>query len=231
MKEKHSECFLLWSETSEFKTKVLETKRLIDEVLKRYSKPYLAYSGGKDSITMIHLVLSKNRNIALVHWDYGRYYIPREIEREILSIAEYCGATNIQILTSSLYNELKRTAKGVIGKYFIGIEVPKLIKKGYNACFLGLRAEESNKRRKRLKWFYEYDKRGITNIFPLKNWAWKDVWAYIVSNNLPYPSIYDRYAEVLGYDKVRLVTFFDMEFERLGSVYVDGVLMPEFRNI
>ena len=67
--------------------------------------------------------------------------------------------------------------------------------------------------------------------FPLLNLTWKDVWAYIISNNLPYPSIYDRYAEVLGYDKVRLVTFFDNEFEKLGAPYLDGVLMPEFRNI
>ena len=41
---------------------------------------------------------------------------------------------------------------------------------------------------------------------------------------------YDKYVAVLGWDRARFVTFFDKEFEHLGSINVDGVLMWRWRN-
>ena len=219
--------FEKWSKTKEFRRKVAESRKTIKEALEEFNKPYIAFSGGKDSTALMHLVLGY-RQVTVIHWDYGRYYIPRPLHEEILEIARKCGAKNLVVLTSSLYEKLGRKAQGVLGKHFIGVEIPKLIERGYDCAFLGLRAEESVKRRFRTEGFYEYDKRGITNVFPLRNWSWRDVWAYIVSNNVPYLSFYDAYGELLGYDKVRFVTLFDSEFDCFGSTNVDKFLMWKY---
>ena len=231
MERQWKEYFLTWSKTEEFRAKLDEAKSTIAEALERFEKPYIAYSGGKDSTALMHMVLQQNSDITVVHWDYGKYYIPRPLHREILKIARKCGAKNLIVLTSPLYDVLKRNAKGVLSRCFIGIEVPKLIKQGYDCAFLGLRAEESVRRRIRTEGFYEYDKRGIWNVFPLRNWTWRDVWAYIVSNTVPYlRSFYDKYGSLLGWDKVRFVTLFDPEFDRFGSTNVDKYLMWKFYN-
>ena len=51
--------------------------------------------------------------------------------------------------------------------------------------------------------------------YPILNWTYVDVWAYIISNNLPYHSTYDLQGEYMGWDEVRFVTFNDPEFEQL----------------
>ena len=227
MKHIWYETFKLWSETEEYKGKIEESKKVITKAFTYYKNPYIAYSGGKDSIVMLHLVLQQKPNIDIWHFDHGKALMPREIEREIIHNARLLGAKNLIIKTSKqLDKESARWDYKIWYNSFFGILNSVTKERGWDGVFLGLRQEESIKRKIRAKEFFNG-----SECYPLANWTWKDVWAYIVSNNLPYPSIYDRYAEVLGYDKVRLVTFFDMEFERLGSVYVDGVLMPEFRNI
>lgn len=229
MDQRWREYFHMWSETDEFEQKRKEAVEVIKQTLKRFNKPYIAYSGGKDSTALMHMIL-QFKDVTVVHWDYGPYFIPRPIEREIIEIARKCGAKDIITLTSSLYRKLGRKARGVLGRHFIGIEIPKLIEQGYDAAFLGLRAEESVKRRFRTEGFYEYDDKGITNVFPIRNWTWRDVWAYIVSNNVPYLSYYDKYAPLLGYDKTRFVTLFDPEFDRFGSENLDKFLMWRYYN-
>jgi len=223
------EYFKHWSQTYEFQQKLKTAKRVITQALSDFKKPYIAFSGGKDSTTMMHLVLQQNSNVTVLHWDYGPYFIPRELHREILRIAKKCGAKDFLVLTSSLYKKEGRHAKNVVGRHFIGIEIPRLIKQGYDSAFIGLRAEESVKRRFRTNNYYEHD-RGITNIFPLRDFTWRDVWAYIVSNNVPYLSYYDKYAQLLGYERTRFTTLFDPEFDKFGSENVDRFLMWKYKR-
>jgi 3'-phosphoadenosine 5'-phosphosulfate sulfotransferase (PAPS reductase)/FAD synthetase len=71
----------------------------------------------------------------------------------------------------------------------------------------------------------------MTELYPLRDWSAKDVWAYILSQGLPYLSTYDLYGPVVGWEKVRMVTFFDPEFDHLGNRNLDGVLMWKFKNL
>ena len=230
MDAKWRKYFEKWSKTWSYRMKVKEARDVIKEALEQFSKPYVAYSGGKDSTALMHLVL-RQKQVTVIHWDYGRYYIPRPLHEEILEIAKKCGAKDLKVLTSSLYEKLGRKAQGVLGRHFIGVEIPKLIEKGYDCSFIGLRAEESVKRRLRTEGYYEYDKRGITNVFPLRSWTWRDIWAYLISNDVPYLSFYDAYGELLGYDKTRFVTLFDSEFDCFGSTNVDKFLMWKFHEV
>ncbi len=225
MKRIWAETFIFWSETSEYRKRVREAKDIIDQALKRYANPYVAYSGGKDSLCLLHLVLQEQNDIDVWHWDYGDALIPRSIEREIIKNARQIGAENIVIRKRGNNKHARENYKFGYHHFFVSLNKLKK-ERGWNLGFIGIRKEESLRRKREYSHFFDKH-----NCYPILNFSWKDVWAYIVSNNLPYPSIYDRYAEVLGYDKVRLVTFFDSEFEYLGAPYIDGVLLPEFRNI
>ena len=104
-----------WSKMNEHIIKVKEAEGIIAESLKNYKKPYIAYSGGKDSSVVLHLVLAQEPNIMVLHWDYGRYYIPRWLEKEIIQNAKKMGAKRIRIETSILYEKLKDKAINVLG--------------------------------------------------------------------------------------------------------------------
>jgi len=228
MDDKTKQLFLLWAETDEHKRKVAEAKSVIEKALERFNKPYVAYSGGKDSLAMLHLILQHDPAVTVLHWDYGPYFMPREFEKEIIKNARKIGVKNLVVKTSPLYKKLGRKARNILGRHFLGLVVPKLAKEGYDCCFIGLRAEESNKRKTRTKWFFEKNHL-MTNVFPLARWRWLDSWAYIISNDLPYPKVYDLYGSVIGWDKARLVTFFDHEFDWTGAPILDGVLIPQHR--
>jgi len=221
--------FQLWAETGEYTQRIAEAEAFVEEALGQFRRPYIAFSGGKDSSVMAHMVLSRAPETTVFHWDYGPYYIPRWLEDEFIENAKRLGAKNIRVETSSLYLKEKREARNVIGRILIGLLGPQM-RAEYDACFLGLRAEESSRRKVRMKSGFYEDDQGITNIFPIRNLTYRDIWAYLINRGLPYASIYDRYGPVIGWDRVRLVTFFDREFEHFGSPTVDGVLMPEFKN-
>lgn len=227
MREEWREYFKTWSKTEEFKEKVRIAINIIDKALNKYDKCFISFSGGKDSTTLMNLVLKRNKNILVVHWDYGRYFIPRPIFKEIVKIIEY-HTKNYRIFTSQLYEKYKRSARNILGRHFIGRVIPILKSEGYECAFIGLRAEEGVRRRERTKNYFENDKSGIVNCYPIRDWSWRDVWAYIISNKVPYLKLYDKYAELLGYDKVRFVTLFDPEFDRFGTENIDKFIMWKY---
>lgn len=215
----------MWAKTEEHHKKVSEANKIIQDSLNRYKKMYVAYSGGKDSTCLLHLVLSYEPDILVFHWDYGPYLMPRVYEKETIANMEKMGAKNIYIDTSKEYKSHENT--GIWYKEFFGRITPKLLSEGYKACFVGIRKEESVTRRLRIE-----AKKSLTQIeevWPLQNWSWKDVWAYIFANNVPYHSVYDKYAPIVGWDKARFVTFFDREFEKFGSPNLDGVLSWRYK--
>lgn len=189
----------------------------------------MAFSGGKDSTCILHLVLQQKPDVMVFHWDYGPYYVPRWLENEFIENARKIGARNIRVETSSKYMALKRNAINVLGTEYLGNAVLKLYNEGYDAVFVGLRKEESCRRKTRIK--ANRSLSVIREIYPIQNWSWQDVWAYIFSNDLPYASIYNTYAPIVGWDRVRLVTFFDPEFDKFGNSNLDGILMWRFKNI
>jgi len=219
------ETFVQYSQTSTHKARVSDARATIREALAN-DRCYVSYSGGKDSTAMLHLVLEQSPQVLVVHWDYGPGFMPRDIEQAIIANAKTIGATNLRVYTSQKYEEFHRPDFAVFAKEFIGRVVPRLKHLGYTCSFVGLRAEESCKRRRRIK---QRETIIMQECWPLANWTWLDVWAYILKNDLPYLSHYDQMAELMGsYRDVRLCTLFDPQFAHLGSV--DNFLYWRFRN-
>lgn len=216
--------FLLWSKRPEYREKVTATRIQLYELTRKY-KCVVAYSGGKDSTVLLDLALKTQPDISVYHWDHGSQLMPREIEKEVIENAYKLGAKNL-VVNSSLAVErgdMRENWKGWYGIFWASL-AKKVREYGWEIQLVGLRADESCKRRAKVS----NPTKG--EVYPLADWGWRDVWAYIVSNNLPYPRMYDVYGPLLGYDRARFVTFFDGEFEKFGSPYLDGFFFPQYRN-
>ncbi len=204
--------FLMWSETKQFISRVAQAEQIVDYGLKK--KPYVAYSGGKDSLCMLHLVCKKAPYILVYHHSQGKY-MPEEVGRDIILNAREAGAKNIRVYPAK--------------RDFWTDIIKEIERRGYDSVFVGLRKEESSGRRARIK-----EKNRLTSFqefWPLQNWTWMDVWAYIVKNNLSYPFVYDKEAEMTGtYEKLRFHSFFDPSMDRFGRRNVDGVSMWRHKN-
>ena len=209
--------FKLYYEEGEVQKKVEVAKDIIREHI---DDSIFAISGGKDSMTLLHIAVSVEPELRVHHWDYGSWFIPREIESEILE--------NIRKVAPRCHLHVKSHPRGERESVrhewpdFYRIYFQKL--KEYNAKhhILGIRAEES--RRRAVRGVVVVREHWI-EVYPIFNFTWRDVWAYIFTHNVPVPHTYFSYAKLLGWERVRFATFHDKEFEKYGSLAIDGVLM------
>lgn len=210
--------FLLHAKSKEYKSKLKYSLQIIREAFEGNSC-YVSFSGGKDSAVLTHLALSVDSNAWIWHWDYGDDLMPRQIEKEVLDNLGNMGAVNIVV--NKRKGDGADTSSGY-KQFFKQIQLNKN-EYGWDMGLVGVRrAESTTRKNKYVNHFQDGD------CYPLLDWSFEDVWAYIVSNNVPYPHVYDVYSSVVGYENSRFVTFFDPEFETL-SYGLDGVLMDEFR--
>lgn len=233
MPEKTRKSFMMWSKTAEYKNKVREANNIIRDCYRQFKHPYLAYSGGKDSIAMLHLVLQVDPDISVWLWDHGPYLMPRKYQRFIEESARLQGVKdeNLFIRTSLQLNSPYARWDYMRWYHTFFKTISELAEKeDWDSVFLGIRREESGARKVRARKPFNYtiDPK-IPQCYPLHEWTWRDVWACIISNNLPYLEHYDKYGPIEGYDRTRLCTFFDNEFQHKNSL--DGILMPEFQNL
>ena len=220
---------LAWSKSAGYRQRVDGARRIVAEALSAAQKPYVAWSGGKDSTCVLKLVLDVRPDVTVLHWDYGPYFIPRPVHREILSAADRLGVRDLRLETSDLYLKLGRRARNVLGRHYLGKLAPELAREGYDLAFVGLRSQESSRRKQRIRAGRGYGP--IREAWPIADWDWRDVWTFIIENGLPVLSHYLVYGPVVGWDRVRLSTYFDPEFAHLGNPDLDAVLNWRFRNL
>jgi 3'-phosphoadenosine 5'-phosphosulfate sulfotransferase (PAPS reductase)/FAD synthetase len=214
--------FLAWYDEGKVDEKV-------QEVIE-FTTPYLdqglvSVSGGKDSMTMLHILASLKPDLKVFHWDHGIWLVPREVEDEVLwNITKVAPNAKLIIKRYSLGDsELSREVWVPWYKEFFST----LRSLGFKYHLLGIRANESHRRSvrgrivKRDEW---------VEVYPIYNFTWRDVWAYIFKYDVPIPSVYFRYAKVVGWDKVRFVTFFDKEFEKYGAPQIDSILSWRWKH-
>ncbi len=203
-----------------YKRKLRMALATIQRALSLGAAGYIAVSGGKDSTVVLHLVRSLAPDMPAVYsndeWNLPETdaYIAR-----IPNLAQIAGKVQHSDWFTSWANGPINLPPGTIwvdAPHNNGLQTYAAAQ-GWNLVYLGLRQEESSKRRVHLRtngplFLAQSDHTWHCN--PIHNWAWQDVWAYIVSNNLDYNRAYDR-LEAIGVPP---------EHQRIGPLAVQRVL-------
>ncbi|WP_156758974.1 sulfate adenylyltransferase subunit CysD [Microbacterium karelineae] len=193
-----------------------ESIHIIREVVAQLEKPALMFSGGKDSLVMLHLALKAFAPAKLpfpvVHVDTGHNF------PEILEFRDqYVAKHDLRLIVGSVQEAIDR---GVVKEEPNGsrnrIQTPVLLdtveKNGFNAMLGGARRDEEKARAKERvfsfrddfgQWDPKNQRPEIWNlyngrvhpgesirVFPLSNWTELDIWQYIKEDGVEIPRIY-----------------------------------------
>ena len=195
-----------------------ESIYIIREVAGQFNNPCLLFSGGKDSITLLHLAQKAFAPAVipfpLVHIDTGHNF-PETIELRDKLVAEH----GLRLIVGSVQNDID--AGNVIeekGRHASrnSLQTTTLLKtieeNKFDACMGGARRDEEKARAKE-RVFSVRDDFGQWNeklqrpelfdmlngmihngenvrVFPISNWTELDVWHYIRQEKLEIPAIY-----------------------------------------
>ena len=188
------------------------------ETAAQFERPALLFSGGKDSIVLVHLALKAFRPgkfpFPLVHVDTGHNF-PEAIEfRDYVAnqIGEKLIVASVEDAITK-YN-LKETggrfpSRNVLQTYAL---LDVIEENQFDACIGGARRDEEKARAKERifsvrddfgQWDPKLQRPELWNIlngridqghnvrvFPLSNWTELDIWNYIKQENIELPSLY-----------------------------------------
>ncbi|MEW5677152.1 sulfate adenylyltransferase subunit CysD [Flavobacterium enshiense] len=191
---------------------------ILRETAAQFEKPALLFSGGKDSIVLVHLALKAFRPgkfpFPLVHVDTGHNFPEALAFRDYLT--EKIGE---KLIVASVEESIKKyNLKETQGRFpsrnalqtYALLDV--IQENEFDACIGGARRDEEKARAKERIFsvrddFGQWDPKlqrpelwDILNgkiekghnvrVFPISNWTELDVWNYIQQNNIELPSLY-----------------------------------------
>lgn len=198
MTDDERELYLLHSRLPGHRKKIMQSQRIIADALKVMRNPYVSLSWGKDSEALVHLVIQQAPNILVLFVNSG-YAYPETYELRDRLVSEWnLNYKEISSKNAEWYDYLKERGlcvelgprPGIRNK----VKHIEQATKENDGVFFGLRKDESNGRRINLLMrssLYQ-TKDGKWHCAPLANWSARDVWAYIISNELPYNGVYDH---------------------------------------
>jgi len=195
-----------------------EAIHIMREVAGQFEKPALLFSGGKDSITLVHLALKAFRPgkfpFPLVHIDTGHNF-PEALQfRDELAatIGEKLVVRKVEdtIKTRQLTEPKgKFPSRNALQTYTLLDTIEEF---GFDACIGGARRDEEKARAKERifsvrdefgQWNPKLQRPELWNtyngriskgenvrVFPISNWTELDIWNYIKRENIALPSIY-----------------------------------------
>ena len=193
-----------------------ESIYIFREVAAESERPVLLFSGGKDSLVMLHLAVKAFAPARLpfpvMHVDTGHNF-PEVLEFRDRRVAEL----GIELIVASVPDAIER---GIVQEEPNGsrnrIQTPVLlegIERGnFTAAFGGARRDEERARAKERVFsfrddFGQWDPKNQRpelwslynarihpgehmRVFPLSNWTELDIWDYIARENIELPAIY-----------------------------------------
>jgi len=239
--------FLAHAQSPGYRRAVAEARRALDAVAHRHV--VVPFSGGKDSTVLLHLAAAHCPELLVTHFDFGRpgqkryNAFPAGLERTILDNGRAISGHPVHVITKHKYwsdpdgAEANRPAGTMIHyipdslSWIVGsIGIARQYGCGIN--LVALRKAESRRRSRRIEAGQTIRPDVIDERWPLADWSDRDVWAYLVEHDLPYPAIYDERAAVLGdYLGVRLTSLFrDPTEAKADSTAMDGILNWRDRN-
>ncbi|MEP6676219.1 MAG: sulfate adenylyltransferase subunit CysD [Ferruginibacter sp.] len=195
-----------------------EAIHIFREVAGQFERPALLFSGGKDSITLVHLALKAFRPgkfpFPLVHIDTGHNFKEALDHRDALaeSIGEKLIVRNVEdtIREKQLTEPKGKFASRNALQTFTLLDTIEEFK--FDCCIGGARRDEEKARAKERifsvrdefgQWDPKLQRPELWNtyngrihkgenvrVFPISNWTELDIWNYIKRENIQLPSIY-----------------------------------------
>lgn len=226
MDDYHRLLFLEWSDLPEYGERVEAAKEQI-RIVCRERSPILLYSGGKDSLVLLHMAMQIDPDMPIYHFDEGfdgergTWRFPPAVEAEAIQNAKLAGAKNLYVRGGG--------DAGPSPKRFFGNLKDVMKRTETNIEMMGLRAAESKGRKRRIQTHVLHEGwRWISA--PLKDLRTEDIWAYILANDIRYASNYDRYGPLVGWLNARFTSMFSNAMTpKGGGVTIDSVLFPEMK--
>tara|TARA_B110000211_G_C14082379_1_gene555185 strand:+ start:2701 stop:3603 length:903 start_codon:yes stop_codon:yes gene_type:complete len=195
-----------------------EAIHIFREVAEQFENPVLLFSGGKDSITMVHLAYKAfypaKIPFTLLHVDTGHNF-PEAIEFRDALMGRYNVNLDVGYVQDSINKGTAVEEKGLNPSRNALQSITlleKLEEAQYDAAFGGARRDEEKARAKERffshrddfgQWDPKNQRPELWNlyngkkaqgesfrIFPISNWTEMDVWQYIKQENIELPSIY-----------------------------------------
>lgn len=217
--------------SARFSSKVEQGKAFAKEWLKRCSNPYIAFSGGKDSVATLGIVQSVAKDqgfLVPVMWHNSGVEwpgVPLMLER--LKADGWIDELH-EVGTPEDVPELKRRqARGELSaaqKDKIALFDPVdtfITDHGFTGAAVGLRKEESKGRLlDGIVHGEVFEKKdGFIRCLPVNNFTWRDVFAYIALEGLPLHPIYS--APLHGLEnrgRIRLSWWLSTDNHRHGEI-------------
>jgi len=227
------------------------------EVAAKFQKPALLFSGGKDSIIMVHLARKAfwpaRIPFPLVHVDTGHNF-PETIAYRDWMVKETKAELIIGMVQESIDRGTATEEKGQNASRN-ALQTVTLLetleKHKFDAAMGGARRDEEKARAKE-RFFSHRDEFGQWDpknqrpelwnlfnarhqfgehfrVFPISNWTEMDVWQYILLENIPIPNLYFSHKrEVLERDGMLLAKTDYITVRETEKVFTDTV---RFRTI
>lgn len=213
------------------KRRLQRTCEIIKAALGEIAKPYAAISFGKDSMVMAHLLIQHMPDIPMVWSDRGEeaelpetYAYINEVKKKYNLNLEIVKPEISQFEIYRRYG-LPDVDEGVTRAIVTQINIIRVFAKytkenGNDGYFQGLRADESQGREKMARSYGPLFLRKKDNMIvcnPLLWWTGRDIWAYIVANEIPYHPEYDN-DRFKNRELVRLSNWSGLYMARKGRV-------------
>jgi sulfate adenylyltransferase subunit 2 len=205
-------------ELSNIRTLEAESIHIIREVAAEFERPVLLFSGGKDSIVMLHLAVKAfapaRVPFPVLHIDTGHNF-PEVIEFRDRMVERL----GVRLLVASVQDSIDagrvveptgpRASRNQLQTVTL---LDALAEGGFDAAFGGARRDEERARAKERvfsfrdefgQWDPKNQRPEVWNlyngrhrrgehirVFPLSNWTELDVWQYVAEESIEVPSIY-----------------------------------------
>ncbi|MGV0835865.1 sulfate adenylyltransferase subunit CysD [Mycolicibacterium thermoresistibile] len=202
-------------ELSHLRALEAEAIHIIREVAAEFERPVLLFSGGKDSIVMLHLAMKAFRPgrvpFPVMHVDTGHNF-----DEVIATRDELVAENNLRLVVAKVQDDIDAGRVVENGPSRNPLQTVTLLRgireNRFDAAFGGARRDEEKARAKERvfsfrdefgQWNPKAQRPELWNlyngrhhkgehirVFPLSNWTEFDIWSYIGAENIKLPSIY-----------------------------------------
>ncbi len=196
-----------------FRERVVRSIMVIQEALRTAKKPYIAFSGGKDSLVTMHLVLSLREDATLA-WSDDELEYPESVA--YMAALRGMAAPEQFFITHGRATHARWFRPWRDPPYWreplagtIRIDMAQddwMARQGHDLTFTGTRLGESKARARHFAargLLYRLKSGTGRHCSPIAEWTEDDVWAYIAGHRLPYNPVYDILREECGLSRER----------------------------